>query len=229
MAVRPIVIAAPSADCGKTALAVRLVQALPGAQALKITRFHREEHCPVHGAHGNDCDGCDPVPAGYQLVDDPAVLATPGKDTDRLSRAGASPVLWLRAAPHTFEYALGVALKRFDSGRPLVMEGNSAATVSSLQAVVVVIWPQHPRGVKASVLPALRRCDALVLVEAEDGTARRRPASLEAACRRAGVEMHTLPAPIWLPTKWWETAAGNALTELIARVNVDCVRERIHK
>lgn len=225
MAQRPIVIAGPSANCGKTALAERLVAALPGAQALKITRFHREEHCPVHGSHANDCDGCDPAPAGYELVDDPKVLATPGKDTDRLARAGAAPVLWLRAAPHTFEYALGVALKRFNPEHPLVIEGNSAATVESLDAAVVVIWPQHPRGVKASVLPALRRCNVLLLVQAEDGTPRRLPASLRGACLRAGVELHKLPEPAWLAPKWWESASADALTGIFATVNVEQRRD----
>ena len=53
---KPIVITGPSANTGKTELACRLVAALGDAQALKITRFHRESHCPVHGVdeHGDD-------------------------------------------------------------------------------------------------------------------------------------------------------------------------------
>ena len=213
---RPLVITAPSANCGKTALACRIVAKTPGIQALKVTRFHREEHCPVHGvddAGENNCDGCAPAPAGFELVEDDAVLRTPGKDTDRLIRAGASPVLWLRAAPTSFEFALAKAIKRLDPVRPLLIEGNSAATIHGLDATVVLIWPQRPRGVKASVMPALKRCDHLILVEAASGPARQVPPTLRQACSRAGVTLDDLPRPLWLTANWWHEAA-NAQNEL---------------
>ncbi len=201
-----VIITGPSANCGKTALACRVVAALPGAQALKITRFHREEHCPVHGINEHEednCDGCDPVPAGFELVTDDAVLRTPGKDTDRLMQAGAAPVLWLRAAPHVFRYALAAAVKHFDETKPLVVEGNSAATLPDFAGKVVLIWPQRTRGVKASVLPALKRADVLVLVEHEDPPHRRIPNTLRSALTRAGMTEQDLPKPHWLPTGWW--------------------------
>lgn len=217
---RPIVIAAPSANCGKTHLACALVRALPGAQALKITRFHREEHCPVHGINdqGQDnCDGCAPAPAGFELIDNPAVLSTPGKDTDRLARAGANPVLWLRAAPASFEYALHKAVARYAPERPLVIEGNSAATVGGFSAHVVLLWPQRTRGVKASVMPALKRCDSLVLVEAETAPHRSVPLTLRQACARTGVIESRLPEPVWLPANWWQ-GDENAQDQPIAQL-----------
>ncbi len=215
---RPIVIAGPSANCGKTELACQLIAALPGAQALKITRFHREEHCPVHGVNdqGQDnCDGCAPAPAGFELINDPAVLATPNKDTDRLQRAGASKVLWLRAAPASFNYALQKAVQRFDPQKPLVVEGNSAATVDDFDATVVVIWPQKTRGLKASVLPALKRCDVLVLVEAEGAPARPLPHTLRSACHRIGMDENRLPQVLWLKANWWQQPQ-DAQSSLIA-------------
>lgn len=208
-----LIITGPSANTGKTALACAILAALPGAQALKITRFHRESHCPVHGVNqqGDDnCDGCEPAPAGFELVTDPAVLSTAGKDTDRLAKAGASPVYWLRAAPHVFAYALGAALKHFDEARPLVIEGNSAATVPEFKGKVVLIWPQHTRGVKASVLPALKRADVLVLVEHEQPPYRRIPNTLRSALARAGMRESDLPQPVWLPVKWWESGNQSA-------------------
>lgn len=214
--IRPVVITAPSANCGKTALACRIVAKTPGIQALKITRFHREEHCPVHGVNdaGEDnCDGCAPAPAGFELVEDDAVLRTPGKDTDRLIRAGASPVLWLRAAPTSFEYGLAKAMKHLDPGRPLLIEGNSAATAPGFDAVVVLVWPQQPRGVKASVMPALKRCDHLILVESSSGPARQVPPTLRQACSRAGITVNDLPEPHWLVADWWRED-GNAQNEL---------------
>jgi hypothetical protein len=218
---RPIIIAAPSANCGKTELACRVIRAFGDAQALKITRFHRESHCPVHGVddQGQDnCDGCAPAPAGFELVDDQAVLQTPGKDSDRMLKAGASPVLWLRAAPHVFDYAIKFALKRFDVTRPLVLEGNSAATVGDFAGTVVLLWPQKTRGVKASVLPALNRVDHLVLVEAEDGPARRWPTTLKSALTRIGRETKDLPQPHWLPADWWKASESTVEAELVEQL-----------
>lgn len=219
MDLQPIIIAAPSANCGKTELACRLIRALRGAQALKITRFHRESHCPVHGINeqGEDnCDGCAPAPAGFELVDDDATLRTPGKDSDRMLQAGASPVLWLRAAPHVFDYALQVALKRFDPTRPLVLEGNSAATVSDFRGRVVLLWPQKTRGVKASVLPSLKRVDHLVLVES-DGR-RVLPNTLKAALSRINMQQNDLPEALWLPENWWKQEPGESERALVSRL-----------
>lgn len=226
-ATRPIIIAAPSANCGKTELACRLIAGLKNAQALKITRFHRESHCPVHGVNdqGDDnCDGCAPAPAGFELVMDEATLRTPGKDSDRMLKAGAAPVLWLRAAPHVFEFALKTALKRFDASRPLILEGNSAATVKDFDGTVVLLWPQKTRGVKASVLPALKRVDYLVLVEDSVNEPRRWPKTLKSAMARQGLETKDLPAPFWLQADWWksskaqsEVALVEALTGVLAR------------
>ncbi|MCB9895549.1 MAG: hypothetical protein H6839_13965 [Planctomycetes bacterium] len=220
---KPIIITAPSANCGKTELACRLIAGLKDAQALKITRFHRESHCPVHGVdeQGEDnCDGCAPAPAGFELVDDPEALRTPGKDSDRMIQAGAEPVLWLRAAPHVFEYALTASLKRFDMNRPMVLEGNSAATVSGLAGTVILLWPQKTRGVKASVMPALKRTDVLVLVEAADGPPRRWPNTLKQALAKAGRETTDLPEPVWLPADWWRKPASEAETRLLDRLEV---------
>lgn len=225
MMAQRLIVAGPSANAGKTALACAIVAAVPGAQALKITRFHRESHCPVHGVdeQGDDnCDGCDPVPAGYELVTDEAILRTPGKDTDRLAKAGANPVLWLRAAPHVFGYALAQAMNAFDAEKPLVIEGNSAATLPEFQGRVVLVWPQRTRGVKSSVLPALKRADVLVLVEHEDAPHRRIPNTLRSALNRAGLAQTALPEPRWLPPGWWGAdsrdigTAGRALAVEIA-------------
>lgn len=206
MKTRPVVITAPSAHCGKTALACHLIAATPGTQALKITRFHRESNCPVHGVNevGEDnCDGCAPVPSGFELVDDEETLTVPGKDSTRMLAAGASPVFWLRAAPHVFRYALGHALKRFATDRPLIVEGNSAATIDNFDTAVALIWTHNSRGVKSSVIPALRRADVLVLVESEGEIPQRWPASLIKTLARNSMEQSDLPPPSWLSSQWW--------------------------
>ncbi|MHC4841020.1 MAG: hypothetical protein ACYTDT_08725 [Planctomycetota bacterium] len=196
-----MIITGPSANCGKTAIACQLVAALPNAQALKITRFHRESHCPVHGIddHGDDkCDGCAPAPDGFQLIADPEIIEMAGKDTARLQAAGATKTLWLRAAPHVFEYAIKKAVSEFDHDKPLVIEGNSAATVEDITGIVVVVWPTNPRGVKDSVYPALKRCDKL-LVAAPDGQL---PTTLVETCAKIGIE---IPKPTWIPPDQWQS------------------------
>ncbi|MDC1142593.1 hypothetical protein OAU50_05845 [Planctomycetota bacterium] len=198
---RPIIITGPSANCGKTAIACQLIAALPSAQALKITRFHRESHCPVHGVddHGDDnCDGCAPAPDGFQLISEPEILSMSGKDTARLQQAGAVKTLWLRAAPHVFEYAIKRAVREFDPNIPLIVEGNSAATLQDFDGRVILIWPSNPRGVKDSVFPALQRCEKL-LVPAAEGTV---PATLSATCTRLGVEV---PGITWIDPNYWQT------------------------
>lgn len=216
---KPMVIAGPSANCGKTTLACRIIEAAPGIQALKITRFHRESRCPVHGADddGHDrCDGCDEPPEGFEIVAAASRLLREGKDTWRMARAGADPVLWLRAAPHTFTYAIHAALKKFSAARPLLIEGNSAATLPDIEQTTVILWPRRPRGVKASVLPALKRADFLLIEEAEDGS-RRLPGSLKAACTRSAASLARLPEPVWLPFSWWrEESATKEPAERLA-------------
>lgn len=224
MSARRIIIAGPSANTGKTALACRVIASTPGAQALKITRFHRESHCPVHGVdeRGDDnCDGCAPAPAGFELVEDEETLTVPGKDSTRMIEAGATPVFWLRAAPHVFRYALNHAIKRFDPARPLIIEGNSAATLGDFPGTVVVLWPQKTRGVKASVFPALKRADVLALVEHEDAPGRRYPKTLKAALNRLGMEESDLPTPLWLPARWWEKPGSEGERALIGRLSLE--------
>ncbi len=199
---KPIVIAAPSANCGKTTLACHILSHTP-MQALKITRFHRESHCPVHGVNNqgeDNCDGCAPVPSGFELVTDADVLGMAGKDTDRLQRAGADPVRWLRSSPHVFDYALKRTMRDFSDQRPMLIEGNSAATLVDFDATVILLWPQRTRGVKASVLPALRRHDLLIVEETEDGRCSL-PRTLTAAMRRAGVSQAR--DMLWLKRDWW--------------------------
>ncbi|MCC6575538.1 MAG: hypothetical protein IT462_17300 [Planctomycetes bacterium] len=210
---KPLVITGPSANSGKTELACQLLRRHPGIQVLKITRFHRESHCPVHSPAEDHCDGCDDTPAGYEIVADDSRIKVAGKDTGRLAEAGGEPVLWLRAAPHAFNYALKAALARFNADEPLLIEGNSAATQDWLDATVVLIWPQHPKGVKASVLPALRRADRLILIESSTAPGKRVPPSLVQACNRIGISLAQLPYPEWLSAFWWKAGQMQPVDE----------------
>ncbi len=85
-----IVVSGLRSGIGKTLLAERLVRVARPAAAIKVT---------IHTG----------PPA---VIDDPAVLAVPGKDTDRLYRSGARPVLWIRSSEHDLEQSLRDALSR---------------------------------------------------------------------------------------------------------------------
>ena len=71
------------------------------ASAVKFTTTEDVfERCP----RGTPCVVCD-IDVPFRIVDDPAVLAEAGTDTDRLGRAGARRVLWAIAKEHAAEAA----------------------------------------------------------------------------------------------------------------------------
>ncbi len=90
---------------GKTAVAESLLRSLPGKSAAAIKFTTTEdlfERCP----RGSVCMVCD-IDVPFRIVRDPAVLAEPGTDTERLGRAGATEVVWAiaRAAAATRAWA----------------------------------------------------------------------------------------------------------------------------
>lgn len=164
---------------GKTAAAVSLLQALPGASAVKFTTTEDTfTRCP----RGTPCVVCD-IDVPFRLVEDPGILRQPGTDTDRLAAAGARRVLWVIAKPLVAWAAWNAVRARIDSAT-VVMEGStivalarpdlhvfvahpfllperwkptSPALVSSADLVVVNRPAKERRSPSASVLAALER------------------------------------------------------------------------
>ncbi|MFI5008252.1 MAG: hypothetical protein ACHQKZ_12460, partial [Solirubrobacterales bacterium] len=104
---------------GKTAAAVSLLRAVPGATAVKFTTTDDAfTGCP----RGTPCVVCD-IDVPFRLIEDPAVLRQPGTDTDRFAAAGAGRVVWAITKPIAAAAAWEAVQARF-AGSPVVMEGS---------------------------------------------------------------------------------------------------------
>ena len=124
---------------GKTACAVSLLEALPrgAAAAVKFTTTDDVfEKCP----RGTPCVVCD-IDVPFRIVEDPAVLAEAGTDTDRLARAGARRVLWVIAKQHAAEAAWRATRARLEGEDFAVMEGSTVVTLARPERNVFVVHP----------------------------------------------------------------------------------------
>ena len=109
-----------SSNTGKTTLMCELLRALPGWEAIKLTRGH-------YRSCGKDPDTCC---VSDLLGDEPLVRSgrgenyAAGKDTGRFWDAGASNVHWVIATDEQVEKGIEEALDRVQTPGVLI-EGNS--------------------------------------------------------------------------------------------------------
>ena len=125
--------------------------------ALKITIRH-EGSCPRH----TDCDACDAGYAPFEVITSDTVLREKGKDTDQLSRAGASKVVWLQSDPSVEAAGITAALDCFGKEHNLVIEGNSFLRVKSAEVAILVVSPQVDK-IKRSAKLLLNKIDFIVI------------------------------------------------------------------
>ncbi len=104
--------------------------------ALKITIRH-EGSCPRH----TECDTCDDGYEPFKILTEDDVIRQKGKDTDRLSSAGASKVVWLQSDANVERAGIEAALACFDKEHNLLVEGNSFLRVRSADMAVLVVSP----------------------------------------------------------------------------------------
>ena len=125
--------------------------------ALKITIRH-EGSCPRH----TDCDACDAGYEPFEVITDDTVLMEKGKDTDQLSRAGASKVVWLQSDPSVEATGIAAALDCFGKEHNLVIEGNSFLRVKSADVAILVVSPLMYK-IKRSAKLLLNKIDFIVI------------------------------------------------------------------
>jgi molybdopterin-guanine dinucleotide biosynthesis protein len=163
---RPFIIgiAGSHSGVGKTALGETLIRSL----LLNPAAFLR--HTPPHvGAIKFTESGHEAV-----LVDDPAILREPGKDTARLAAAGADPVLWIRAARERLAPLLADALERLAACDAVVIEGNSAVRLARPDAILGIIGADEAAA-KPSAANLRSEADIIVCM-AKDRRAQTSPA-----------------------------------------------------
>lgn len=148
-----------SSEVGKTTLVCELLRALPGWEAIKMTRGH-------YRSCGKDPHACC---VSHLLGDEPLVRSgraetyALGKDTGRYWDAGASNVHWVIVTDGQVEEGIRLALERVDAPGVLV-EGNSFLEFVEVDFALMVA--RAPGGkVKPSARRALRKSSALYLFD----------------------------------------------------------------
>lgn len=128
-----LLIGATGRNVGKTEYAVRLAQrfaALGPVAAVKITVIREGGGvCPRGGQGCGVCGSLGERPFLFQ--DEDCAGMDQGKkqgekDTQRLRRAGANPVWWLRVWRAHLEKGLAALQEKLDPGVPVIAESNSA-------------------------------------------------------------------------------------------------------
>ncbi|HET6648445.1 MAG TPA: hypothetical protein VFH01_14040 [Pyrinomonadaceae bacterium] len=153
-----------SSDVGKTTLVCRILQSLPGSEAIKTTRGH-------YRSCGKDPHACC---VSHLLGDEPVIRSgreetyEVGKDTGRYWDAGAANVHWIIATDSQVQQGINKALKRVQAER-VIIEGNSFTQYVDVDYFVMVASSTDLK-VKASAKRALTKASALYLSDDSDQT-----------------------------------------------------------
>ena len=148
-----------SSEVGKTTLMCELLRALPGWEAIKMTRGH-------YRSCGKDPHACC---VSHLLGDKPLVRSgrretyAPGKDTGRYWDAGAADVHWVIGTDAQIEEGIRLALERVNAPGVFV-EGNSFLEFVEVDFAVMVARASGGK-IKPSARRALRKSSALYLFD----------------------------------------------------------------
>ena len=191
-----------SSNTGKTTLMCELLRALPGWEAIKLTRGH-------YRSCGKDPDTCC---VSDLLGDEPQVRSgrgenyAAGKDTGRFWDAGASNVHWVIATDEQVEMGIKEALDRVQTPGVLI-EGNSFLNFVDTDFALVCARAEGGT-IKSTARHALEKADGIyVSAIADDGpTAHARFASW---CASLAIDLEIDGLPIY---------TRDDLPELVARL-----------
>jgi len=146
-----------SSEVGKTSLMCELLRALPGWEAIKMTRGH-------YRSCGKDPHACC---VSHLLSDEPVIRSgraqtyTRGKDTGRYWDAGASNVHWVIVTDNQVEKGIKLAFDRVQATGVLI-EGNSFLNFIDVDFAIMVARAGSSK-VKTSARRVLSKSTALYL------------------------------------------------------------------
>jgi hypothetical protein len=146
---------------GKTALAVTLLRALPKpAVAVKFTTAEDVfKRCP----RGTPCVVCD-IDVPYRIVEDPRVLREPGTDTERLTSAGATRVIWAITRESAAPRAWKAVQEAVGQAGYVVMEGSTVVDLARPDLLFFLAHPfLSPERWKPTSGPLIARADAVIV------------------------------------------------------------------
>jgi hypothetical protein len=194
---RPAIIAVSgvSSEVGKTTLMCGLLRAVPGWEAIKVTRGH-------YRSCGKDPKACC---VSDLLGDEPVIRSgreqnyAPGKDTGRFWDAGATNVHWVIATDDQVEPGIKQALERV-TGPGVFIEGNSI--LNFIQADLGLMVARASGGkIKGSARQALSHSSAIYLSNiTEKATDERREFALWR--KRSGMDELIGDLPIYTRADW---------------------------
>ena len=162
---KPIVVAVGgfSSNVGKTTLVCDLLKALPGWEAIKLTRGH-------YRSCGRDPEACC---VSDLLREEPVVRSgreanyQAGKDTGRFWDAGAANVHWVIVTDDQVEQGINEALSRVAS-RGVIIEGNSFLQYVNPDFAIMCARAEGGT-VKSSARASISTCNALFLSSVNSG------------------------------------------------------------
>jgi molybdopterin-guanine dinucleotide biosynthesis protein len=202
---RPTIIAVGgfNSNTGKTTLVCELLRALPGWEAVKMTRGH-------YRSCGKDPHACCVSP----LLGEEAVVRTgraetyaPGKDTGRYWDAGASDVHWVIVTEGQVEAGFRAALSRVKAPG-VIVEGNSFLRFTETDFAVLVARADVLK-VKPSARRALPKARALYLSDTGQGVDPSRRALFGEWWRASGLEEAAPALPVY---------TRESLPQLVSRI-----------
>jgi molybdopterin-guanine dinucleotide biosynthesis protein len=170
MAFTTIGIGGFSSNAGKTTLMCELLGALPGWEAVKITRGH-------YRSCGKSAHACC---VSHLLSEEPLIRSgraetyAAGKDTGRYWDAGASNVHWVVVTDKQVERGIRTALERVRSQEGVLIEGTSFVQFVDVDLMLMAARASGAEKIKPSARRALSKTSALYLFdEGEDARAAR--------------------------------------------------------
>jgi hypothetical protein len=164
---RPAIVAISgfSSEVGKTTLMCDLLRAVPGWEAIKVTRGH-------YRSCGRDPHAC----CVSDLLDDKPVIRSgreqnyaPGKDTGRYWEAGAANVHWVIVTDEQVKEGIAQAIERVEAPGVFI-EGNSILDFINADLVLMVSRSQGGT-IKSSARRALQSSAGIYLSNFSTGGA----------------------------------------------------------
>jgi len=155
-----LMIGSSGSNTGKTALACKLLQRFADSAdivGVKVTTIQdRNGRCP---RGGNGCGVCSSVEGTFSVIEQsPSSLQ---KDTDKLLRAGAKRVFWLRVMKEHLQEGLEALLDIIGDTSITIVESNSLRGVVEPALFIIVTTPGQ-NGWKASARNVRKYADLLI-------------------------------------------------------------------
>lgn len=153
--VKIITVSGSSSGVGKTTVAESLLKKLKGWSALKVT-VRYNGLCPIN----RDCGACENLDSKFSIIADKKIIEEEDKDTQRLKKAGAKQVLWLRAKPNGLRPGLKQAIKSMEGAKGIIIEGTSILKYLKPDLAIFVRKKDSP--FKSSAREVFKKVDLVI-------------------------------------------------------------------